>query len=690
MENMNAKRTPEHCLEYHIKEFLAGNRRFENVYEALLRMVKEKPIIEIDDCGVTKYDYAIFREGERHLIGLYDTINDVVQFIKNAKEKGESKSQAIVLVGEPGTGKTFFCMYLGKLYKNFLRRQDNRKRTFRFINLEQFGPYIKIPFLESQTFEDPMILAMNLLEDKDDNMEYLCRNFGFSDKKVDEIYKNYRFLGADSAYILEEIKRHTGGDIKKTLEFIEIAPVSTAPGTITLFSRAQAKEKITASAIDLVGEEDIQRLFRVPDLNNPARFNLRRGVLARAANGGIIFTDEFFKNRDDFINEYLAVLEENILQNSGYIWPMDSFIIATSNNEEYNKFRSKEVEGPMVNRCEISYVPHITNYKLQMQVADYALGEEKRETIMGESLHRDPNLKYAISIPFVASALPHTDKLTIAETVKLAANETIGEKSSQILAGIVEELSGHTDVTKRVGQKGLGFRNLGRVIKFLVGSFETNKGKCMFAGDVFKWIKKIILDYINEDYYRDKYQKDLEEGRKFYIKHIKTEVYNAYRNDSGAINKDVLDYINMIMAIDSGSLGPDNMWKYKDPQTGGMKALKVDEKYVNAVEEKINRLKSKEQVESFRKTILHGYWQGVSADPEYSLINNNDLVDAVTEVRINSDVGTAASLIGALTNRTIKANNEVYLKIVDVLMNKMGHCETCAIKTIEEMINNQG
>ena len=35
-----------------------------------------------------------------------------------------------------------------------------------------------------------------------------------------------------------------------------------------------------------------------------------------------------------------------------------------------------------------------------------------------------------------------------------------------------------------------------------------------------------------------------------------------------AIRKDVLNYVNMIIGIDAEHLGPDKMWKYKDPQTG--------------------------------------------------------------------------------------------------------------------------
>mgnify|MGYP001559127715 CR=1 FL=1 len=677
----------DEMLNNHIKQVCEEKRRFENAFQGILRMILEKPIEKINDCGKTKLDYTFFRQGDKHIIGLHDVLNDLVQHIKNALEGGTSKAMAFVLVSEPGTGKTFLVNYLGNWYKKFLQKAGNCKYTFQFINLEQLGAYAKIPFLESQTYEDPMILAMNLFENRDDNIKYLCDNFGFPDKKIEEIYKNYRPLGADSAYIWEDIRNYTGGDLKKMLEFIKIVSVSTASNITTICGRYQAKEKTTSSAIDLIGEEDTQRLFRITDINNPARFNLRRGVLARSANGGIHFADELFKNKKDLIQEYLAVIEEHIIQNGGYMWPMDTFIIATTNNEEFNRFKNEEGEGPIVSRCETCYVPHITNYKQQMQVTAYAIGDRERKTIAGNKLHMDPNLIYAISVPFALSALPHTEKLTIIETMKLAANEVAGDKSFETLAEIIDKLSENVDVTKRFGQKGLGFRNLGTTIKLLMGSFETNEGECMFAGDVFKWIKRVILDYIDNGAYRDKYLKDINEGEKLYRKYIKSEVYNAYRDDPEAIKKDVMNYVNMVIGINA-DLGPDKMWKYKDPQTHAWKALKIDERYINNIEEMLGH-KSAEQKESFRTTIRKIHGQRLYTDPDYDFMDNANLVEAVTEVRIKSDVAGAASLVGALANRTSEEGNKLHLRIMDTLINKMGHCKTCAPKTIEEFLNQK-
>mgnify|MGYP000087236016 CR=1 FL=1 len=89
--------------------------------------------------GKTTYDFSIFREGSKHVIGMYDEINSFVSYVKDAAQGGSSKEMAFVLVGEPGNGKTFFVEFLCNKYREFVSLPVNRKYTFRFVNLERLG-----------------------------------------------------------------------------------------------------------------------------------------------------------------------------------------------------------------------------------------------------------------------------------------------------------------------------------------------------------------------------------------------------------------------------------------------------------------------------------------------------------------------------------------------------------------------
>jgi serine protein kinase len=586
-------------------------------------------------------------------------------------------------VGEPGNGKTFFVDFLCGKYRDFLRKEKNAKHTFRFTNLDRLGSYGRIKAIESQTYEDPAILAMNLFDDPEETKEFLAREIGFEDREIDRLFEDYRPLGACSGYIWQDIRSAGNGDMSRVLDdFVEVVPVPLIESLGTLTGKYPAKDKITSSAVDLLGEESIQRMLHIADTNNPYRFDLRRGALARVAGGGIHFSDEIYKNKKDLVQVYLGVIQNREIELDGYKWPIDTLIIATSNNSEFNQFLSEKEEAPIIDRCRICYVSHNTNYRLQDELTAYAIGSQGKTTFDRDLLHQDPNLVYAASVAVVLSRLPRSEKLTPVETMKLSAGEVAGEKSIKTLSEVIDSLNQDPDVTKRFGQKGLGQRNLGRAIQLMVESSETNEGQCMFAYDFFRSLERIILDYVTEANDRSKYLDDLKTAKGLYRERIMTEMFNAYMNEPQAIRKDVLNYVNMIIGIDAENLGPDRMWKYKDPQTGELRALKVDTRFINSVEKRLG-LETSEQREMFRTSIRKIYGQKISVEPNYDFMDNLELVKAVTDVRLKSDIAGAGSLVGALANRSNEENQKLYNRMIDTMLQKLDYCPTCAQKTIE-------
>jgi len=683
----------EEKLAYHLQEVSKGERRFENAFQSVIRMILEDPVKKIVRGGKTIYDYKFFRRGKRHIIGWYDELNAFVTFVKESAEGRSSRERAFVFVGPPSNGKTFTIDYICDEYRKFILKEVNGKYpnmryTFEFVNLQTLGEYGGITEIQSQTLEDPMILAMNLFDSRDKNIEFLQEKFGFDDKQIDEFLKNYRPLGACSRYIWSNIfKKHCNGELDRALEFVRIVPQPIAELDI-LTVKYSAKDKITASAIDIVGEEAVDRLLHLPaGKRNPYRIDVQKGVAARAGGGGILFVDEIFKSKTDLINIFLQLIqprkgEVRQIEVDGFKWPIDCLIICTSNDEEYNRFISEQGQGPIKDRCSVHFAGYITDYKLQQELVSYELGSEKISTLTGEKMHVDPNLSKALSIGVTMTRLPRHEKLNPVEMLKLEAGETAGEKDVKTLVEIKDILNANIDVSKRWGQSGLSQREAGKIFEMLTSLSESNEGKCLYALDVYKAMERVIKDNVTNATLRDKFLKDIPEARKLHRKEVKASIYNAYRNDPTAINQDVMAYVNMIIGIGSPKLGPDKIWTYKDPQTGELKPLKIDERFIDAVETRIG-LTTQETKETFRQNIRKVYAERIPTEPEYDFTEDERLVSAVTEVRTESDVGVANSLQGALTNRTNKDNLQVYNRMLEVMINKLGYCSTCAEKTIE-------
>eukprot|EP00831_Metopus_contortus_P062027 TRINITY_DN5397_c0_g1_i5.p1 TRINITY_DN5397_c0_g1~~TRINITY_DN5397_c0_g1_i5.p1 ORF type:complete len:480 (+),score=115.13 TRINITY_DN5397_c0_g1_i5:146-1585(+) len=474
--------------------------------------------------------------------------------------------------------------------------------------------------------------------------------------------------------------------IRDSINAEYMGPMSETLGTVT--GKYSARDKITSSAKDLLGEESVQRLLHITDTSNPYRIDLRIGALARVGGGGIHFSDEMFKNKKDLVQVYLGVIQNRTIEIDGFKWPIDTLIIATSNNEEFNRFISEKEEAPIVDRCRICYVGHNTNYLLQKELTDYAIGSEAKTTMSGETMHVDPNLNFAVSNAVVQTRLPRSEKLTPQEIRKLAAGEIAGDKSIKALIELIDDLLREPDITKRFGQRGIGHRNLGRCVQLLIESSDTQEGQCMFAGDVFKSLEQVVLDYIPEPEFRGKYLEDIKIAKELYREKVRTTMFDAYMDEPQAIKKEVLNYVNMVIAIDSQEIGADNMWRYTDPATKELKAIKIDETYIKSVEERLG-LKNNEQKESFRTTIRRIYGRKAHTDPDYDFMDNNELVKAVTDVRLQSDVAGAGSLVGALANRTNEENEKLYNKIIKTMCQKLGYCSTCAQKTIDYFCTRQ-
>ncbi|KKT30078.1 serine protein kinase [Candidatus Giovannonibacteria bacterium RIFCSPLOWO2_12_FULL_44_25] len=668
-------------LLFHVVEVLGGRRRFENAAQSVARMILEKKPEKKIHAGRTVYDFPFFREGKKHIIGWYDEINDFVHFVKNAAEGGSAKEMAIVFVGEPGNGKTFFVEYVCGKYRAFLMKQENRKYTFKFVGLVDALKYDeKVDEMHSLTFEDPMTLAMNLFESSDESKEFLAHQ-GLGDNAIEALYERRRPLGASTEYLWYELISRYGGDVKKSLEHVQVIPVPMRESLGTTTGKYSAKDKITSSSVDLLGEESLQHLLLLK-LGDPNKFDLNRGALARVAGSGIHFSDELFRNKTDLVQIYLQVIQNRNIELDGFIWPIDTLIIATSNNDVYNRFVNERSEAPIKDRCRICYVSHNTDYKLQQELTSYSIGSFARTTITGELMHEDPNLNYAVSVGVVLTRLIDSGgKLTPVDAMKLEAGEIAGEKGVKTLVEVKETANANPDVTKRWGQKGLGHRDLGRILQIHAATPESNEGKCMFAKDVFKAMERIILDYVPEATDRDKFMKDLKIARALYREQIKTSLYNAYRNDKDAVRKDVMDYINMIIGVDADNLGDDKLWTYKNPQNGEVKSIKIDEKYIDSVEKRLGH-HNKEHKESFRNSMKKIYTQRVPLNPNYDFMDNQKLVKAVTDVRLESDVGATGSLIGALANKTNDENMKLHSRVVGTMNDKLGYCTSCAVQTI--------
>jgi len=75
-------------LHNHLTSVKKGERVFENAFQSVSRMVLEGDIDKVMVNGKNTFDFRIFREGKKHIIGMYDEINSFVSFVNDASQGG--------------------------------------------------------------------------------------------------------------------------------------------------------------------------------------------------------------------------------------------------------------------------------------------------------------------------------------------------------------------------------------------------------------------------------------------------------------------------------------------------------------------------------------------------------------------------------------------------------------------------
>ena len=651
--------------------------------------------------GQEKYDFGVFRGGNKAIVGMYDELMNLVAFIKDAAQGGAANELAFVMIGEAGNGKTYLAEFLASAYRKHTTQPQNQKFTFQFVNLDDKkfnGRFGKIKSMESQTYEDPMILALNLFPDRESNKKFLLAN-GLPEAKIEELYEKNRPLGACSEYTLRAITdlAQSKDDISNLVKsHVRVVPVVISDNSGVLTAKIPAQDKITGSQSRLLGEQDIKRYMQMEDDNHPYLYNLRNGALARVGGGGILLADELFKNPADLIKGYLSIIQNKTLEIDGRKWPLDTFIIATSNNTEYQNFAADGENHPVLDRCHPCYVGYCTDKNEQQKLTTYVLGDAKKKSFTGEELHQDPNLVPVMSIAAVLTRFPELKggwKLSRNDLLRLAAGESAEDKTPAMLKEIVEELEHESDFRKRFGMSGISQRGLEKAFIYLQQMSEVNEGKCLFTGAAFKALERAVLDDRNLDSNQKErfIKEEFKEAQKQYMNLVHRTIFNAYRDDPNALEQYAMNYIRMIVAMsESDQLRQDQQrFLYKNPLTGNQESLKLDMKFVNAID-KLMGLTNKEQQEASHQLTRNQYLKRLQfGDPTESFVHDQKLLKAITDYVLKSDVEGAASLAGALADRTNEANQKLYNRMIDAMLGKLDYCKSCAEGTIQLYVSSQ-
>lgn len=318
-------------LQYHVEEFKKRNRIFVDAFRGMERVLGSGLLEKVPGLNKDHPSYELY-------IRRIERLSKYVQCVLG----GVIPKESVFLISGPArSGKDFFCRALRHAFITFFQQPKNQKYTFEFIGLEKLGLGCGHDTVTSQTYEDPMILAMNLVWPPEENKDLLTKKFRLPADEVESLYhrcpyyKPPRPLGSYSCYLWQWIKESVGYDIDKALDHIQIVPVRPLVTNGVLSTNHCLRDELLQSPSDLIGELRGEPLI-TPD--DPFYYDLKSGTVARVAGGGLHIFYEIFKAKAPVFNAHNEVIEKQKIRLSCFEWPIDTLFIATSNEQEANLY----------------------------------------------------------------------------------------------------------------------------------------------------------------------------------------------------------------------------------------------------------------------------------------------------------------------------------------------------------------
>lgn len=274
--------------------------------------------------------------------GMENTIEQIVGYFKHSSQGLEEKKQILYLLGPVGGGKSSLAERLKQLMEEF---------PIYVLGIERNGEIEHSP-----VFETPLGLF-----DPD--------QFGDRFEKDYDIPQRY-LTGLLSPWALKRLRVDLDGDISKFKVFKimpsklnQIAIAKTEPG-----------DENNQDISTLVGKIDIRKLNDFAQ-NDPDCYNYDGGLCR--ANQGILEFVEMFKAPIKVLHPLLTATQEaNYIgtENIGAI-PFSGFILAHSNESEWQSFRGNKNNEAFLDRIYIVKVPYCLKVTEEIEIYKKLLDE---------------------------------------------------------------------------------------------------------------------------------------------------------------------------------------------------------------------------------------------------------------------------------------------------------------------------
>lgn len=630
-----------------------------NAYQMIYDMIIEKGSYKFDQYRKTYTHYNFFDDNEIPIIGLEETKDELVKFIRGAAGGYGTEKRVLLLHGPVGSSKSTICRLLKKGLERYSKTDDGAWYTYKWVNLPtgKDGVYISEED-ESAMHENPIKLLPSEIRDeliKNINIKFIE---SFSNKEdVPYTLKCDGELNPRCKFFLNYFLKKYEGDLEKVLNnhirvirkvYSEIDRVGI--GTF------QPKDEKNQDATELTGDINFSKIGIFGSDSDSRCFNFDGEFCA--ANRGMIEFIEALKLEQAFLYDLLgASQEQNIKPKKFSQIGIDLAIFAHTNSPEYEKLKSNQYMEALRDRTVKIDVPYTLKWSDELKILekDYAPGKVKQ--------HVAPHTLEIAALWSVLTRLQDDKdgKLSLVEKAELY--------DGRMLPGWTEDSI--KELKDKYPDEGISGGVSVRYVQDKISNCLSNNHEYVNMFMVLNELREGLDGsslLTNKDQV-GKYITCIDLAVKKLTEILKTEVQKALVGDEDAVIRLCANYIDNLMAYINKS-------KIRNPITG--QDAKPDERLMRSIEEKIGI--PEQGADDFRRQIAAFIGDLAIKGKQFSWDSNPKLKKAL-EAKLFEDVKDTIKLSSLSQDGSSVVDKDIQEKIDAIktrLIKKYGYNDKSA------------
>ena len=365
-----------------------------NAFQYVYDMIMEAGTSEFERYRKTYTRYHFFDDKEIPIFGNEETLAGLVDFIHGAAGNYGTERRVLLMHGPVGSSKSTIARRLKRGLEDYSKTKKGVWYTFRWKGLptvaDESGPAVYISETDVCAMNENPIKLMPLPMRKEFLKEINKIHFDSVDEgERDSVYE----LGSEGdlnprckLFLNMLLKRYNGDWLKVVTEHIEVIRRTHSEIDRVGIGTFQPKDEKNQDSTELTGDMNFSRIGQFGSDSDARAFNFDGEF--QVANRGICEMIEMLKLDNAFLYDLLGVTQEHSIKPKKFAQVVvDEFVIAHTNNPEFEKLKNNQFMEALRDRTVKVDVPYLLRWTDEIKIYDHTYGPGKvKQHIMPHTL----------------------------------------------------------------------------------------------------------------------------------------------------------------------------------------------------------------------------------------------------------------------------------------------------------------